>query len=316
MVNKNKNKITKNQTSVDIKSKQNDKKIKITKHNVFDILDGESENKQTIVDRKISKLLSRATNSKRRKDEFASLKNSENAIIEVKNVSKHYLSGNVVTKVLKNINLTINKGEFVVIFGKSGGGKTTLLNLISGLDRPSKGDIIVCNHNLPYLSDSKLTLFRRKNVSFIFQNYNLLQNLSGYDNVETGGFLQKNKEKKLNIDELFEIFELEDVKLKYPSQMSGGQQQRISVLRALAKNADIIFADEPTGALDEKTTEIVLTTLYDINQKFGTTIIVVTHNPAMDLIANKIVTVNGGKIKSIKINKNPIHPSKMILKNI
>ncbi|ADE19772.1 ABC transporter ATP-binding protein [Mycoplasma crocodyli] len=296
---------------IDLKSMTDQK---ITRHNIFEILDQEGGVKQAKVARKMAKVLKRASNIKRKRDEFKGLKNNNNAIIEVQNVSKYYLSGDVVTRVLKNINLTITKGEIVVIVGKSGGGKSTLLNLISGLDRPSKGNVIVNNVNLPYLNDSQLTLFRRKNVSFIFQNYNLLQNLSGYDNVETGAYLQKDKDKKFDINELFTQFELMDVIDKYPSQMSGGQQQRISVLRALAKNADIVFADEPTGALDNKTTEIVLTTLYEMNQKYGTTIIIVTHNPDIEKMASRVIRINNGKISAVKINKSPVHPSKIEIK--
>lgn len=282
--------------------------LKITTKNVFEILDSNEGDRRIIVDRYIARKLAKAAKVKRPSDEAKDLKNSENAIIEVQDVSKYYLSGNVVTRVLKNISLTINKGEFVMIYGKSGGGKSTLLNLISALDRPSKGNVIVCDTNLPYLSDLKLTLFRRENVSFIFQNYNLLQNLSGFDNVQTGGYLQKNHEKKINIDDLFTEFDMDDVKYKFPSQMSGGQQQRISILRALAKNSPIIFADEPTAALDEKTTQLVLSYLYDINKKYGTTIVMVTHNPMIDKIASKIITVKDGKIKNLRLNPSPKHP--------
>ncbi|VEU74718.1 ABC transporter, ATP-binding protein [Mycoplasmopsis citelli] len=279
--------------------------VKINKKNVFDILDEDSGSNKVIVDHSIARKLAKAANLKRPKDEFKYLRNSPNAIIEVKDVSKYYLSGTNVTRVLKNISLTINRGEFIMIYGKSGGGKSTLLNLISGLDRPSKGHVIVCDTNLPYLSDNSLTLFRREHVSFIFQNYNLLQNLSAYDNVETGSYLQKNKAKKLDIDQLFSEFDMDDVKTKFPSQMSGGQQQRVSILRALAKNAEIIFADEPTGALDDKTSEIVLSYLYDINKKYNTTIVMVTHNPSIAPIADRVIHVASGKITKILSNKNP-----------
>ncbi|WP_025755380.1 ABC transporter ATP-binding protein [Mycoplasmopsis cricetuli] len=305
------NKISSEKNEDIIKLDAKNSEIKITKKNVFEILDADGGANKIIVDNKIARQLKKAANTKRSADENKELKNSENAIIEVQNVSKYYLSGNNVTRVLKNISLTINRGEFVLIFGKSGGGKSTLLNLISGLDRPTHGNVIVCDTNLPYLSDNKLTLFRRDHVSFIFQNYNLLQNLSGYDNVETGSYLQKNKDKKISIDQLFEKFELEDVKNKYPSQMSGGQQQRISILRALAKNAEIIFADEPTGALDDKTSEIVLSYLFDINKEYKTTIVMVTHDPSMEPIADKIINVADGKISKVKVNKKPLHPSKI-----
>ncbi|WP_322949922.1 ABC transporter ATP-binding protein [Mycoplasmopsis cynos] len=281
--------------------------VKITKKNVFDVLDEEG-GLEIVVDRYIAKKLHNAAKRKRYKDEFISLKNSNKNIIEVQNVSKYYLSGNSVTKVLRNVSAEIKQGEFVMIFGKSGSGKSTLLNLISGLDRPSKGNVVVCDTNLPYLSDWQLTLFRRKHVSFIFQNYNLLQNLSGYDNVQTGAYLQKDKNKKLDIHELFSEFGMDDVKNKYPSQMSGGQQQRISILRALAKNSSIIFADEPTAALDEQTTQLVLNYLFEINRKYKTTIVMVTHNPHIANIASKIITVKNGKIKSVVENKFPKHP--------
>ncbi|QIW62062.1 ABC transporter ATP-binding protein [Mycoplasmopsis gallinacea] len=289
-----------------------DIKEKITKKNVFNFLDSSEGTNKISVDRSIAKKLRKAANQKRPKDDHIDLKNNEGNIIEVRDVSKYYLSGNTVTRVLKNVSMEIKKGEFILIFGKSGGGKSTLLNLISGLDRPSKGDVIVCDTNLPYLSDVKLTLFRRENVSFIFQNYNLLQNLTGYDNVETGAYLQKNKDKKLNLDDLFKEFEMEEVKDKYPSQMSGGQQQRISILRALAKNASIIFADEPTGALDSNTSKIVLSYLFDINKKYGTTIVMVTHDPSIESIADKVVRVKDGKITDIKVNKKPTHPKDIV----
>ncbi|MEJ1834588.1 ABC transporter ATP-binding protein [Mycoplasmopsis synoviae] len=287
--------------------------VKVTKKNIFELLDKDGGKNKVLVDAKIAKILKKASSKKRAKDEQKALTNSKDAIIEVRNVSKYYLSGNVVTRVLKDISVTINKGEFVLIYGKSGGGKSTLLNLISGLDRPNNGHIIVCDTNLPYYSDSQLTYFRRKHVSFIFQNYNLLNNLNGYDNVLTGAYLQKDKSKKLDIDELFKEFDLLDIKDKYPSQMSGGQQQRVSILRALAKNAEIIFADEPTGALDEKTSQIVLSYLVDINQKLKTTIVMVTHDPKATEIANKVITVSKGKIESVKINKSPKHPKEIYL---
>ncbi|MFV8414327.1 ABC transporter ATP-binding protein [Mycoplasma sp. Sp48II] len=285
--------------------------VKITVKNVFEVLDADGGANKITVDRSIAKKLRKAASKKRPKDDHKDLKNLDGNIIDVRDVSKYYLAGNNVTRVLKNISLSIKKGEFVMIFGKSGGGKSTLLNLISGLDRPSRGDVIVCDDNLPYMSDTQLTLFRRKHVSFIFQNYNLLQNLNGYDNVETGAFLQTDKEKKLDIDQLFEEFDIVDIKNKFPSQMSGGQQQRISILRALAKNAEIIFADEPTGALDEATTEIVLSYLYDINKKYGTTIVMVTHNPLVEPIADRIFYVKKGRISKIKTNNKTIHPKEL-----
>ncbi|WP_338822619.1 ABC transporter ATP-binding protein [Mycoplasmopsis felifaucium] len=290
-----------------------DRKVKISKQNVFDILDAQSAKKNIIVPKPVAKLLTKINKNKRKKDANYNLKNEGEKIIEVKNVSKYYVSDNVVTRVLKNVSMDVKKGELLLILGVSGGGKSTLLNLISGLDRPSKGDVIVCDENLPYMSNNKLTLFRRKHVSFIFQNYNLLANLNAYDNVETGAYLQTDPAKKVDIVELFKRFEMEEEMYKFPSQMSGGQQQRVSIMRALSKNSEIIFADEPTGALDESTTKIVLKLLYEINKETGSTIVMVSHNPVMAAMADRVVHVIEGRIDRVQINKKPIHPDEINL---
>ncbi|ENY69165.1 ABC transporter ATP-binding protein [Metamycoplasma auris 15026] len=240
-----------------------------------------------------------ANNKPRKKDGQEKKTNSEGYIVEVDNVKKTYLSGNVATDVLMGVSFKIKRGEIAILYGKSGSGKSTLLNIISALDRPTSGDVVVNDVSLPYLSDSKQTIFRRDNISFIFQNYNLLQNLNSYDNVETGAYLQRNKTKHLDIKKLFKDFDLEECMYKYPSQMSGGQQQRVSILRAIAKNADILVADEPTGALDEKTGQIVLKILQEINRDYGTTIIIVSHDPDVALLADKVIYLELGRIKEI-----------------
>ncbi|WP_069098666.1 ABC transporter ATP-binding protein [Mesomycoplasma ovipneumoniae] len=222
--------------------------------------------------------------------------NLPGSIIDFKNVSKYYLFGSVVTKVFADISFSIAEGDFAILNGKSGSGKSTILNLMSGLDRATEGDIIVDSVNLAYLKNSELTKFRRQKVSFIFQSYNLLGNINGYDNVQVGAYLQGDKTKLLDIQELFSEFELDDIKFKFPSQMSGGQQQRISILRALVKNAKIIFADEPTGALDENNTNIVLRILKYINKKYKTTIVMVSHDPQMEPLADLIIKINNGKL--------------------
>ncbi len=252
------------------------------------------------IDFKTKQEIKKANNRKRRgkKDPDKDLVNQEGNIIDIYDLNKYYISGGNSTQVLTNLNLSIKKGEFVVLFGKSGSGKTTLLNLISGLDRPTTGNLIVCDKNLPYLSNTELTTFRRENLSFIFQSYNLLTNLSGYDNVETGSYLQKDKTKKPDIHKMFEDFDLLDVIHKYPSQMSGGQQQRISILRALAKSSEIIFADEPTGALDKKTGIIVMDLLRKINQELGKTIIMVSHDPEVVIYATRVIKLSKSKIVS------------------
>lgn len=235
---------------------------------------------------------------KRKKDSNIHLRNNPGYVIELKNVFKSYpISRNEVTPILKGVDLKIQRGEFVILFGKSGSGKSTLLNIMSGLDRANHGDVIVENTNLPYLSNEELTKFRRQYVAFIFQQYHLLNNITGYENVETGLILQKHKDRKnFNIKKAFEEFDLLDVIDKYPSQMSGGQQQRISIIRALAKNADIIFADEPTSALDKKTGVAVMELLRKINQEKGTTIVMVSHDPDVIQYANRKIFLNKGTI--------------------
>ncbi|WP_341489878.1 ABC transporter ATP-binding protein [Mesomycoplasma ovipneumoniae] len=222
--------------------------------------------------------------------------NLPGSIIDFKNVSKYYLFGSVVTKVFSDISFSVAEGDFAILNGKSGSGKSTILNLMSGLDRATEGDIVVDSVNLAYLKNSELTKFRRQKVSFIFQSYNLLGNINGYDNVQVGAYLQGDKTKLLDIQDLFTEFELDDIKFKFPSQMSGGQQQRISILRALVKNAKIIFADEPTGALDENNTNIVLRILKYINKKYKTTIVMVSHDPQMEPLADLIIKINNGKL--------------------
>lgn len=283
-----------------MKNNQFDKKSEIIDQvlNYSDIEEKELTKKEI-------RMIKRANNRPRKLEANELTTNKNNDIININNVYKYYLSGSVVTPVLKGVTLSIKKGDFAVLFGKSGSGKSTLLNIISGLDRASKGSVIVANNNLTCMSDGKITKFRREKVSFIFQSYNLLQNLTGYDNVETGAYLQKDKSKRLNIDDLFKEFELEEIKRKYPAQMSGGQQQRISILRALVKNAEIIFADEPTGALDEKTSRAVLKTLQYINEKYKTTIIMVSHDPSVAELCNKVIRLDSGHIKSIDVNPNP-----------
>ncbi|WP_051599959.1 ABC transporter ATP-binding protein [Mycoplasma elephantis] len=275
---------------------------KVNRKNIFNIINEHNENIITIP-YKIIRIINKANKKPRPKDENKNLKNAEDNIFDIQNVTKYYLSGNTLTNVLKNISFTIKRGEYVAILGKSGSGKSTLLNLMSGLDRASNGNVIANNVNLPYLSDGNLTKFRRNNVSFIFQSYNLLENLTSYDNVMSGAYLQKDKKKILDINELFKEYDVEDVKFKFPSMMSGGQQQRISILRALIKNAPIIFADEPTGALDPNTAKIVLESLDKINKKYNTTIIMVSHDKKVENLVDKVIYLKDGNIVDIKINK-------------
>ncbi|XP_076229134.1 putative ABC transporter ATP-binding protein MT1014 [Nomia melanderi] len=217
-------------------------------------------------------------------------------VIELFDVKKSYLTGDLEYEVLKGVNLKIKLGDFVVILGPSGSGKTTLLNIISGLGKPNTGDVFVAGYNLSLLKDSHLTKFRQDNVGFIFQQYNLLTNLTARENAEVGENLAKNKNKNMSIDDIFQVIKMDEDMNKFPSQLSGGQQQRVSIGRALAKNPTILFCDEPTGALDEEMGRKVLEILLDVNREYKTSIIMVTHNPYFQYVANTVINVKNAKI--------------------
>lgn len=230
---------------------------------------------------------------------------STDFVIDLQNVVKYYSNGVTTNKVLKGVNLQIPPGEFVVILGPSGSGKTTLLNIISGMDRASSGKTIVAGEDLLTFSDTKLTNFRRKNVGYIFQQYGLLPNLTVKENIEIGAHLQPNAALRLNIDELLKDIGMYEHRNRLPAELSGGQQQRVSIIRAISKNPKIIFGDEPTGALDEKMTQIVLEQFVEINKKYKSTLVIVTHNPLIAEIATFVVKVSDGTIKLIVKNSRP-----------
>jgi putative ABC transport system ATP-binding protein len=225
-------------------------------------------------------------------------------VIVLTDVSKIYKSGEVETAALKNINLTIEEGEFVVILGPSGSGKSTLLNVISGLDTVTSGKIMFREEDLTALSEDEMTEFRRDHLGFIFQQYNLLQNLTVYENIQIGSDIGKNP---LDIDELLKKVGLENARNKYPHQLSGGEQQRVSVARSLAKNPDIIFCDEPTGSLDEKNSKQVLQVLQELNSEYRKTVVVITHNLGIAKMADKVIRMNSGLITEITLNKVKIN---------
>jgi putative ABC transport system ATP-binding protein len=225
-------------------------------------------------------------------------------VIVLTDVSKIYKSGEVETAALKNINLTIEQGEFVVILGPSGSGKSTLLNVISGLDTVTSGKIMFREKDLTALSEDEMTEFRRDHLGFIFQQYNLLQNLTVYENIQIGSDIGKNP---LDIDELLKKVGLENARNKYPHQLSGGEQQRVSVARSLAKNPDIIFCDEPTGSLDEKNSKQVLQVLQELNSEYRKTVVVITHNLGIAKMADKVIRMNSGLIMEITLNKVKIN---------
>ncbi|MEG0510308.1 MAG: ABC transporter ATP-binding protein [Clostridia bacterium] len=226
-------------------------------------------------------------------------------ILELRDVYKTYYLGDVPTHALNGVNLEVYHGEIIVILGSSGSGKTTLLNVLSGLDRPTSGDIFFDDENIAKYSESKITKFRKNNLGFIFQTYNLLEHLNVKENIKVGSNLGKNN---INIDKLIETVGLTKHTSKYMHQLSGGEQQRVSIARALAKNPKIMFADEPTGALDEVTGKKVLEALIDANMQYHTTMIIVTHNPGIALIGDRIIRVNSGQISSIEENEERVNP--------
>ncbi len=226
-------------------------------------------------------------------------------VIDLRGVCKYYSNGVMTSKVLNGIDLRLRPGELTVILGPSGSGKTTLLNIISGMDRATSGRTIVANTDLINLNNTQLTEFRRANVGYIFQQYGLLPNLTVRENIEIGAFLQPDPAKRLDIDELLRSTGMHRFRDRLPSELSGGQQQRVSILRAIAKNPKIIFGDEPTGALDETMTQVVLDQFVKVNKEYGTTIILVTHNPLIAELATCVIRVHDGKIKSVERNPSP-----------
>ncbi|MDE5842006.1 MAG: ABC transporter ATP-binding protein, partial [Malacoplasma sp.] len=222
---------------------------------------------------------------------------SENEIIKLVNVEKYATNGYQFEHILKGIDLTIYKGEFVVIVGPSGSGKTTLLTILSGLDRPSKGDCFMFDKNTITLNQSQLTKLRANHIGYIFQQYGLLQDLSVEDNIKIAANLTKEiKNKKFDLDKLLDSVGLLKYKKQKALNLSGGQAQRVAICRALIKNPDILFGDEPTGAIHINATKEIMNIFLDINKKFKTTIIIVTHNDAITQLADRIIRIESGKI--------------------
>ncbi len=220
-------------------------------------------------------------------------------MIEVKSLDKFYGSGESRFQVLNNVTLTVSDGDFAVILGASGSGKSTLLNVISGLERPDGGQVLYDSEDITLLSDSKLTEFRKQTVGFVFQQYYLLPNMNVQKNVKMGADLVGNKDFK----EVIEAVGLKDKLLKYPSELSGGEQQRVSVARALAKKPKVLFLDEPTGALDESTGRQVLDYICRLQKEYGFTMVMVTHNANIAEMANTVIKMNSGKIQEVTKNQ-------------
>ena len=224
------------------------------------------------------------------------------AYIEAKNLCKTFNVNGVITEALKDVNFKIEKGSLVVILGPSGAGKTTLLNMIGGMDYITKGDLVVDNKSLFGLNNKDLTLYRRNDVGFVFQFYNLMPNLTAYENIELAIEICKDSLKPIDA---LKLVGLEDKKENFPSQLSGGQQQRISIARAIAKNPKLLLCDEPTGALDIETGKSILKLLTNLVKEEGKTVIIVTHNSSIKEIADHVLYIKNGTINKEEFNKHP-----------
>lgn len=220
--------------------------------------------------------------------------------IVMNDVEKIYASGEVNTVALKDISLNIKQGEFVVMLGPSGSGKSTLLNVCGGLDSASGGTIVIDGIAISEMTGKALTKFRRDNLGFIFQQYNLLESLNVIENIKIGYDIAKNP---LDLEAVIAQVGLSNHIQKYPSQLSGGEQQRVAIARAVVKNPKILFCDEPTGALDEVNAKEVLDIIQTLNQTYNATVILITHNPSIGLLADTIIKLNSGSVVEIKANK-------------
>ena len=222
--------------------------------------------------------------------------------IEFKDVSKVYFQGKIKITALDKINFGINKGELVVILGPSGAGKTTLLNILGGIDTASGGSIFVAGKDISKLNEHELTKYRRTDIGFVFQFYNLIQNLTALENVELAVQLCK---EHLEPKEILTKVGLEKRLYNFPSELSGGEQQRVAIARSIAKNPKLLLADEPTGALDFKTGKQILKLLEDVCRKDKMTVVIITHNSVLASMADKVIKINNGTISDIITNNNP-----------
>ncbi len=228
--------------------------------------------------------------------------------IEFKDVVKEYKMGDVVIKALDNTSFSIDKGELVAIVGPSGAGKTTTLNILGGMDRATSGSVLVNEKEITSLTNKQLIQYRRNDIGFVFQFYNLVQNLTAKENVELATQLCSDA---LNVDEILDKVGLRDRKDNFPSQLSGGEQQRVAIARAIAKNPKLLLCDEPTGALDYKTGKQILKLLQDTCRREKMTVVIITHNTAIAPMADKVIHFKNGTSEKIVINEKPISIDKI-----
>ena len=224
--------------------------------------------------------------------------------LELSNIRKYYGDGENRTEVLKGIDAQIKKGEICVLLGPSGSGKSTLLNIIGGIDSTDNGYVAINDEKITNMTGKRLTLYRRKHLGYVFQLYNLIPNLTVKENVEVGAYLSENP---FDTDEILKTLGIYDHRHKIPNQLSGGQQQRTAIGRAIVKNPDILLCDEPTGALDYKTSKEILCLIEEINKKYGNTVIMVTHNDAIKNMADRVIKLKDGMIRKNYINREKIN---------
>ena len=224
------------------------------------------------------------------------------AFIEFENVGKVYDMGQVQIKALQDASFSVEKGELVVIVGPSGAGKTTLLNILGGMDTLSTGRVVLDGREISRMNKRQLTDYRREDVGFVFQFYNLVGNLTALENVELANQISKHP---LDARQVMRDVGLGERMGNFPSQLSGGEQQRVAIARALAKNPKLLLCDEPTGALDYQTGKAILKLLQDTGRKTGMTVVIITHNSALTAMADRVIKVRNGTVKSVTINENP-----------
>lgn len=225
------------------------------------------------------------------------------SFLKLENIYKSFGSGDSRVDVLQDISLDVSKSEFVVLLGPSGSGKSTLLNIIGGIDTPDSGTILIEDRSLSDLKEKALTRYRRQYLGYIFQMYNLIPNLTVRENIEVGSYVSA---VPLDVDEVIGTLGLREHMNKFPNQLSGGQQQRCSIGRAVVKNPKILLCDEPTGALDYKTSKDILQLIETVNQKYGTSVVMVTHNDAIKNMADRVIRLRDGRIRDITRNTNKV----------